>query len=244
MRKTWYEAVLALTSILLISPLPSSAQKFKEGSKVGIGVKVSSLGIGAEAAIPVFGKLNVRGGFNMMSYNHPFHQDGITYNGTLNLRSAEASLDWFPFGEFHVSPGLLFYNGNKVNATMQIPGGQSFTLNGISYTSDPNNPMSGTGNVVVWRAAPKITVGWGNLIPRSGRRWSFGGEIGVAYQGAPVSSLALQGNACDSSGPNCVNAATDPAVQANVVAETTKINNNISPLRFYPIVSIGFGFNF
>jgi hypothetical protein len=243
-RKTWYGAVLAVTSISLIFPLTSSAQRSTEGSKVGIGVKISSLGAGVEAAIPVFGKLNFRGGFNMMDYNHPFHQDGITYYGTLNLRSAEASLDWFPFGEFHVSPGLLFYNGNKVTATTVIPGGQSFTLNGFSYTSDPNNPITGSGNIVVWRAAPKITVGFGNLIPRTGRRWSFLGEIGVAYQGAPVSSLAFQGNACDSSGLNCVNAATDATVQANIAAETTKINNNISVLRFYPIVSIGFGFNF
>jgi hypothetical protein len=234
-RKTWYGTIVAVAAITLFVPLPSSAQRFKEGSKVGIGV---------EAAIPVFGKLNFRGGFNFMNYNHPFHQDGITYNGTFNLRSVEASLDWFPFGQFHVSPGALLYNGNKINATMQVPGGQSLTLNGFSYTSDPSNPLSGTGNIVVWRAAPKVTVGWGNLIPRSGRRWSVGGEIGVAYQGAPMSTIAFQGNACDSTGANCVNAATDPIVRANIAAEQAKINKNISPFRFYPIIAVGAGFNF
>jgi hypothetical protein len=244
-RKVASRNVLAVVALSLILPLNSSAQKIKrEGSKVGIGVKISSLGAGVEAAIPVFGKLNFRGGFNALNYNHPFHKDGITYDGTLILRSGEASLDWFPFGAFHVSPGVLFYNGNKVTAATSVPGGQSLTLNGISYTSDPNNPFNGTGNVVVWRAAPKITVGFGNLIPRSGRRWSFLGEIGVAYQGAPRSTLAFAGNVCDPSGLNCVNAATDSTVQANIAAEQTKIDHNISSLRFYPIVSVGFGFNF
>ena len=245
MRKIWSGEVIAIIVLLLWFPLNSAAQNGRrEGSKVGIGVTLSSLGLGVEAAIPVFGKLNFRGGFNAYDYNHPFHQDGINYDGTFVLRSGEASLDWFPFGEFHVSPGLLFYNGNKVNATMQVPGGQSITLNGVAYTSDPSNPLNGTGNIVVWRAAPKITVGFGNLIPRSGRRWSFLAEIGLAYQGPPQATLAFQGNACDPSGSNCVNAATNSTVQANIVAEQNKINDKIAPFRFYPIASVGVGFNF
>ena len=242
MGKTWYGVVLTVFAFLLISPRPSNGGERNKSSKVGIGVKVSSLGAGIEAAVPVFGKLNVRGGFNAINYSHPFHQDGITYNGNLSWRSGEASLDWFPFGEFHVSPGVIFYNGNKVTATALVPGSQSFTLNGVSYTSDPTSPISGAGNVVVRRAAPKITLGFGNLIPRSGRRLSFLAEVGVAYQGAPQSALAFQGNACNSGG--CVNAATNPAVLANIAAEQTKINDNLSPLRFHPIISVGFGFNF
>ena len=241
MRKIGYGEVLAFVIFSMIFPVASNAKK-GESSKVGIGVKLSSLGVGVEAAIPVFGKLNIRGGGNFLNYNHPFHQDGVNYDGTLVMRSGEVSLDWFPFGEFHVSPGALFYNGNKVTASASVPGGDSFTLNGVSYTSDPTKPISGSGNVVFRRAAPKITIGWGNLIPRSGRRWALLGEIGVAYQGAPQAALAFQGRACNSG--FCADAATDPNVQANIVAEQTKINKNLSPFRFYPIVSVGVGFNF
>jgi hypothetical protein len=243
-RKISYGAILALAVSLLVFPMTSTAQRLKEGSKVGIGVKVSTLGAGVEAAIPVFGRLNFRGGFNAMSYGHAFHQDGVPYNGSLSLRSAEASLDWFPFGEFHVSPGLLLYNGNKITATTVVAGGQSITLNDFTYTSDPNSPLHGSGNVVFWKAAPKLTLGWGDLIPRSGRRWSFLGEVGIAYQGTPRASLAFQGNVCNPSGLNCVNVATDPTVQANITGEQGKISYNLYPLRFYPIVSVGFGFNF
>jgi hypothetical protein len=125
-----------------------------------------------------------------------------------------------------------------------VPGGQSITLNDFTYTSDPKSPLNGSGNVVFWKAAPKLTLGWGDLIPRSGRRWSFLAEVGIAYQGTPRTSLAFQGNVCNSSGLNCVSAATNPTVQANIVGEQGKINYNLYPLRFYPIVSVGFGFNF
>ena len=46
-----------------------------------------------------------------------FEDDGITLDATLTLRSASAHLDWFPFGGgFHLSPGVMLYNGNQMNA--------------------------------------------------------------------------------------------------------------------------------
>jgi hypothetical protein len=215
-KKIQLAEVLGFLAFTLIFPLASSAQKSHSEGKVGIGVKVSSLGAGVEVAVPVMHKLNVRAGGNFISYGHTFHKDGVQYAGNLNWRSGEASVDWFPFGGFHVSPGLLFYNGNKVTATASVPGGQSFTLNGTSYTSDATKPITGTGLVNFTKVAPKITLGFGNLIPRSGRHWSILGEVGVAYQGSPKAGLALQGRACNSG--TCVDAATDPTVQSNIAA--------------------------
>ena len=245
MKRIYCVEVIGIVAFMLALPLVSSAKNRKSESKVGIGVKVSSLGAGVEAAVPVLEKLNVRGGFNYITYSHTFHQDGVQYAGHLNWQSGEASADWFPFGGFHVSPGLIFYNGNKVTANALVPGGQTFTLNGTTYTSDASNPITGTGKLSFTKVAPKITVGVGNLIPRSGRHWSILAEAGVSYQGSPNAALSFQGTACDQSvPPNCVNAATDPTVQANVAAEQTKINNKLSIFKFYPLVSVGFGFNF
>jgi len=238
--------VLSILAITLAFPLLASAQGRNKEGKVGFGVKVSSLGIGIEAAVPVLHKVNIRAGGNFISYGHTFNQDGVTYKGSLNWRSGEASLDWFPFWGFHVSPGVLFYNGNKITATASVPGGNTFTLNGTTYTSGnpttPINPITGVGTVGFTKFDPKLTFGFGNLVPRSGRHWSILGEFGVAYQGSPKAALAFQGTACNSG--NCVNAATDPTVQANVAAEQTKLNHDMSFFKFYPIVSIGFGFNF
>ena len=244
MRKTRFSEVLVVLSFTLLFPLISCAQGERSQSKVGIGVKISSLGVGVEAAVPVLHKLNIRAGGNFISYSHAFHQDGVTYNGSLSWRSGEASVDWFPFGGFHVSPGLLFYNGNRITATALVPGGQTFTLSGTTYMSNAADPVNGSGAVNFTKVDPKITFGFGNLVPRNGRHWSILGEVGVAYQGSPKAALAFQGTACDQTGVVCVNAGTDPTFQSNVAAEQTKINNNLSLFKFYPIVSLGFGFNF
>ena len=188
--------------------------------------------------------LNLRGGFNFFRYDPGFNHDGVTYKGQLNLRSGEAHVDWYPVGHvFHLSPGLLFYNGNGITANANVPGGSTFTLGGTTYTSDPTNPIAGKGNLDFVKAAPVVTFGFGNLLPTS-KHFSFNSELGVVFQGSARTTLNLTGNACDPTGLNCVNAATDPTVRANVLAEQSKINNKLSPFKYYPVISTVFGYRF
>ena len=224
-------------------PAPKGPAK-KTSSHVGIGVKLSTLGAGIEVAVPLAGKLNVRGGFNMFRYSHDITNNGISYTGNLRFQSAEAHLDWFPFGGFHVSPGLLFYNGNSVTATAAVPGGQTFSFGGTSYESDPNAPVAGTGTLDFVKVSPSIMVGVGNLIPRDGRHYSFLFEVGGAYQGSARVALNFSGNVCDTTGTICRSIASDSTVQANIQAQQVKIKNDINPYRFFPVVSFGVGFNF
>src|SRR5882762_1575502 len=44
----------------------------RSSSKVGIGLKISDLGVGIEAAVPLLGKVNLRGGVNYFQYNRNF----------------------------------------------------------------------------------------------------------------------------------------------------------------------------
>jgi hypothetical protein len=213
-------------------------------SKVGIGIKISTLGVGIEAAVPVTGKLNVRGGFNFLRLNQGISSDGIRYDGHVHFQSAEAHLDWFPFGGFHISPGLLFYNGNSIIATAAVPGGQTFSVGGTSYESDPATPVTGTGSLNFVKVSPSIMIGVGNLIPRNGRHYSFLFEVGGAYQGSARVALNLVGNVCDTNGTNCRSVASDSTVQANIAAQQLKIRNDVNPYKFFPVVSLGVGFNF
>jgi hypothetical protein len=213
-------------------------------SKIGIGVKFSTLGAGIEVATPLADKLNLRGGFNIFRYGRSITNNGIVYAGNLHFQSAEAHLDWFPFGGFHVSPGILFYNANAVTATAAVPGGQTFTLGGTQYESDPSTPVNGTGKLDFVKVAPSIMVGFGNLIPRNGRHYSFLFEIGGAYQGSARVALNLAGNVCDTTGTICRPIASDPTVQASIQSQEQKIKNDVNPYRFFPVVSFGVGFNF
>lgn len=213
-------------------------------SSVGVGVQLSTLGVGIEADTPLIRKFNLRGGFNMFRYSRPITNDGIQYQGSLRFQSAEAHLDYYFLGPLHVSPGILLYNGNQVTATAVVPGGQSFSLGGTSYQSSAADPVNGSGLVDFVRVSPTIMLGVGTLVPRNGRHFGYMAEIGAAYMGPANVVLNMTGSVCDPTGVNCRTIASDPTVQANIQSQQNKIQNDIYPYRFYPILSVGFGYRF
>ena len=231
-----------------------AAPKFDTGSdehgagRVGMGFRASSLGLGAEVAVEVTRWANLRGGFNFFRYSRGYDHSGIHYDGDLRWTSAEGHFDWYPFSHFartfHVSPGLLAYNDNKVNATASVVGGNNFTLNGVTYESNPAVPVNGTANLYFNKVAPTILVGFGNLVPRTGKHISVNFEAGVAFEGAPKIGLNLNGSACLPGTADCSNIATNPTTQSNVEGEETILINDLNPFKYYPIVSLTLGYRF
>lgn len=233
------------TSTVTEAPAQVSASGGHLG-EIGVGVEFSSLGAGIEGAVRLTERTNVRAGFNMLKYSRGFDKDGVSYKGELNFRTFEAHLDYFPWAKnFHLSPGLLIYAGDPITATASVPANQSFSLGGVVYYSDPSDPLTGRGKITFYRAAPMITVGWGNLISRKeGKHFSVPFEIGAAFQGSPNASLSLAGSVCAQPGVLCRSVATDSTVQANIVSEQNKINDSMTLFKAYPIISIGIGYKF
>lgn len=224
---------------------PAPAKKSSEGRiPIGVGVKVSMLGIGGELALAVSHRTNVRFGFNAFSDGPTFDKDGVTYKGNLNLRSAQATYDMFLLKGLHLSPGVLLYNGNQVTANASVPGGRTFTLSNTNYVSAAADPVNGTGKLTVYKAAPLLLLGIGNLVPRNSSHFSTSLEIGALYQGPPRVTLNLGGSACDSTGLFCRAIRSDPTIQSNIAAEQAKLNKSASPYKLYPVLSFGVGYKF
>ncbi len=235
---------MALTSGAALVPSQCFGQ-----TVFGLGLSASTLGAGVQGAVSVSGTSDIRAGFNAFNFSDNFSKDGINYGATLRLRSAQATYDQYfhKLGEFHISPGVLFYDDNAGNATASIPAGQSFSLGSTTYYSGSANPVNGTGAITFNKAAPMLLFGFGNLLPRSQRHFGVNFEAGVVFEGSPNAKLNLAGTACltaQQTTGTCFNAATDPTVQANVVAEQTKLNSQLSPFKYYPVVSLGFSYKF
>jgi hypothetical protein len=225
------------------APAPIPTGLFKPS--FGIVAKISMLGVGGDVGASITPFFNVRGGFNGFSYSHGFNNNGIHYDGNLRFRSVEALVDITPLRDwFHISPGVLVYNGNQITAKATVPGGQNFDLGGTSFKSSPSDPIHGTGQLVVNKTAPMLMFGFGNPIPHS-HHFTIVQDFGIVFQGTPKTTLNLAGTACDpTTGLACVNAATDPTVQSQIRAEQGKIDRDTSIVKFYPVASIGIGIRF
>ncbi len=206
-------------------------------------IRLGTGGVGGEYATYLSHRLNLRLGADAFSYSTTFTTNGLNANGSLKLGDSFASLDLHPFRNgFRLSPGVTFYNRNNVTANLNVPGGNSFTLNSVEYTSEALDPITGTaGATFGHKVAPRFTLGWGNSFPRYGGHWSFPVELGFYYTSNPAVSLALSGSACSSSGCGSINT---PENQANIQGEVLKLNNDLAPARFFPVLSLGVGYRF
>lgn len=236
----FYVATLA-GCVAGLLPLPCAGQALP---KFGIGVKASTLGIGVEAATAATSRSNVRVGINAFDYDHDFTKDGMDYKGKLSLRSAEILYDQYLIGGFHLSSGLLAYNHNRGSANASVPGGGSFTLGGTTFYSDRANPVSGSGTLALGKVAPMVLLGFGNLLPRSSRHFAVNFEFGVVFQGAPDAKLSLGGSTCSSQGSLCQNVGSNADIQSHIISEQNKINDSLKIFKYYPVVSLGFGYKF
>ena len=152
-----------------------------------MALKVGVEGIGLDVATPLSNKWNLRGGVSLLAGSYHFSvtntSGGVTNFGTSvqgdaididfkpRFRSVGVSADWFPrYGSFRVSPGLTLYNGNRATVLATVRGGQALDVGDATYTSDPLDPIVATIVTRLGRTvAPRVTVGWGNMIPRAGR---------------------------------------------------------------------------
>jgi len=241
----WFRtAWLCLAGLLA---LPAMAQDTLP--HFGLGVTVGTLGAGVQVATAVTHSSNIRAGFNYFSYSGSTtsSSNNITFSGTLKLESAEVLFDQYLGHTFHISPGVVIYDGNQATGNAVLPTGQSFTLASATYYSSAVTPVTGTGSFTSGKVAPEVLFGFGNMLPRrANKHFSVTMEMGAIFTQKPVIALNLEGSACTvSTTLGCSNIATSSTIQANLQAEQTKLNNQVgSYLKYWPVIRLGFGYKF
>jgi hypothetical protein len=222
---------------------PKKNKPLRPFRSLAIGFSANSLGASAELATPVSRSFNLRSSLNIFAFNYPFTIDGLNYDARLHLKSTGTMLDWFPrHRAFHISPGMLYVN-NTLTSGASVGAGQTFQLGSQSYLNSIDDPVNGSASVVFPRKyAPMLLLGFGNIIPRSGRHLSLPVEFGAAYTGAPQIGVTLSGTACAQQG--CVNFAQNQQAQTNLKAEIYKLNEDLKRVPVYPILSMGVAYHF
>jgi len=228
---------------------PTATGSIRPFSRLAFGSDVSPLGVGMSATTNINSHFNIRGNGSYFNYSGAsFTTQGFNVTGKINLTSARTSLDIYPFHSgFRISPGVMFHNNNQGTINLAVTPGQSFTLNNQTYYSGTGaNAVKGAGTFGLGNGSPAFTAttGWGNSIPKSGRRISFPFELGVAFIHTPTLNFNLTGLGCDKTGAYCVDVAQNQQIQQNIAIQVAQYRKDIEPLKTYPIASFGVAYNF
>ena len=194
---------------------------------IGINPRVGTLGYGIELSAGLSEKLSLSLGTNGYSYKTQKKSGDVDYDFNLKLRSADLLASYHPFtGAFRLRAGVLF-NGNEFLMTGRPSAGQTYDINGTTYTSAQVGTL--TGKLSFNKSAPYFGIGWGN---RPNGSWGFTGDIGAVYQGKPKLSLEATG------------AAATAGLSSNLEAERQRTEQDLQSFKWYPVLSFGLYFRF
>lgn len=235
--------IFPLRQSLLVSVLGAGLliPGLASAGNLGIAGKASTLGYGIEADYVLSDTFSVRVQYNTYSYDDTFDEDGIDYDGQLDLQSFGVLLDWHPFGGgFRVSAGG-FNVDNKISG--QASGEGTYEIGDEEYTVRPGDDLRLNADMKLGDGfKPYLGLGWGHSpANKGGLLLSF--DVGVLIQGSPDVALDVSGTAEDQFG-NPVDAGNDPTVQAELRKEEKNMEDDLKNFDLYPVVSLGIGWRF
>ncbi len=199
---------------------------------VGIGVKAGTLGIGVEGRWSPLPWVDVRVGVNSYDYDDDGVQAGIDYDATLALDSVYATGNFrFPLSPFRLTAGA-FANGNEFLMQSRDTGGASFNIGGSTFNAADVGVLESSTSFD--STAPYLGIGFDfEVFGKVGLNL----DLGVLWQGDPDVTLDATGLA-----------SAPPAVQAELAAaleaERLELEDEVDHFKAWPVVSLGFVYNF
>ncbi len=202
-------------------------------TNVGVSVDAGTTGVGIHLIFAMQLNLNARLGVNALNYNNTGSTSQAEYDFKLKLQTYDALIDWFPQGGSFRLTGGLVYNGNKIESNMRARDGSLYVLNGNTYSASQVGMIN--GSVDFKKIAPYLGIGWGNAVTTN-KGWGFSADLGVIFQGAPNSTLT--NSSCTALAATCKQLAID------IAGEKVNLDNRLSDLKAYPVLSMGVTYGF
>jgi hypothetical protein len=192
---------------------------------LAISGKTGTLGLGGELTTGIAPSVNARVGLNTLDFDFDADIDDIEYDIGLDFSSFTALVDWYIFDDsFRISGGIVSLNHElALDATPN----ENVDIGDNEYT--PAQVGTLFGSVEIDDVAPYIGIGWGDTLGRN-KRWGFYTDLGVAFAGSPNAKLSATG--------------TTPGLAADLARERDDIEDDLEPLKFYPVLSAGLFFRF
>lgn len=214
-------AAAAIAALTMTAPVLADMPDFKFGGRGG------TLGYGLEAGVQPHKRVVVRASITQAQVNLSETFDDIDYDLTLDLGAAGVQLDVYPlFGGIYVTGGV-FSNDNTVDLTATPSEG--IEIGSTTYTPEEVGTL--VGAVTFEDVATYLGLGW--TVNFAVLPFESFIEAGAYFQGAPDVSYVATGLL-----------AADPDFLADLDAEATQVEEDLSMLEVYPKLNVGLRFSF
>ena len=215
-------------TLLCIVSAPLAAQD-RERLGLGIAPHGGTLGIGIDVAYSLHPRISVRGGANIMPFEPEFTISDTRWVLEFQSPQFHAALDLFLVSQFRVTGGMR-YASDDIAAVGAFTG--SVDVGGTTYDGDDVGTLRGA--ISTNSLSPWIGIGWGN-VARS--RFGILFDVGVAFTGSPEVTLTADG-------PITTDPLIGPQFNSDLQAETQQFEDDISEVKYYPVVQLGISFGF
>ncbi len=208
---------------VIVEPIPIPERPLYYYSSL----KVGTLGVGVDFAIPLSQSFFVRLNVNGAKFNIDTTREGVNYNSDLELLTAGAMIDFYPFtdGTFHISAGAYYY-ANKAKSRGTITPA-NYNIGGTVYTIGASDSVDVTLDFPEF--APYIGIGYGGREVSTG--WNWGIDVGVMYHGDGTVKLT----------PNITSVVVPIA---DIKAEEQNMQDEVRKIPLYPVVMVGLTYSF
>lgn len=200
-----------------------------DGSAAAQGLMVAgrfgTLGLGVDASVAVGSRLALRAGAGFQPWEPSHVIDEIDFELELRSPAWLVAADLYVAGPLRLSGGLAAF-GSDISVRARLT--EDVEIGNGTYS--PSEIGTLTGDFDTNDVAPWVAIGFGRA---TGRGVGLTFDLGVAFQGEPVVSLASDGPLADT-----------PEFQANLAREEQNIQDDAKLVKLYPVVSLGITIGF
>lgn len=193
---------------------------------VAVAVHAGTAGVGADVAVALHRRVNLRVGGNFFTYTgqelsgKDTDDLQVAFDYTLKLKSFNALIDFYPFKNagFHLTGGA-YYNLNTIAFNGKPT--KDVQFNDVVFTVDEIGTLD--GKATFNKVAPYAGVGWGHPFLR--RRLKLTIDAGFFYMQSPMVTLTTT-------------KMLEPSSDQGAVIE-----QSLEPVKYYPVLTIGLSYN-
>jgi len=198
-----------------------------------VGLTAGTLGAGINVATPINDSFQLRLNVNGAKYSHTQKEEDVDYDADLKFANVGLLVDYFPFESvgFHLTGGA-YYNGNKIDASGKPNASGNIEINDIEYDVTELGKLD--AKLDFDKFAPYAGIGWGNDSRSEG--FGFSLDLGVLVGQTHVGLTPTYGSAAT--------AAVRQSIDADIVAEQKKLDDDLDKLKVYPVIMFGVTYTF